>query len=90
MCSRSSSISNTTFLRFRSLSPIEVDVPRKTLEGSLEIGNHKVNEVYVWTFVISKKRRHQTILRILLPKIRARKSDVNQLQPSESVKLCTS
>ena len=30
--SRSSSIPNTTILRFRSLAPIEVDVPRKTIK----------------------------------------------------------
>ncbi|WMV15032.1 hypothetical protein MTR67_008417 [Solanum verrucosum] len=35
---------NTTFLRFGSLAPMEVDFPSKTLEGSLEIDNHKENE----------------------------------------------
>ena len=44
-CSMSLSILNTTFLRFGSLAPIAVDVPRKTLEGSLEIDNHKESEV---------------------------------------------
>ncbi|KAG5615097.1 hypothetical protein H5410_014921 [Solanum commersonii] len=39
--------------------------------------------------VTRKKRRHQVVLRIRLPKTRAT-SDVNQLQPSKSVKPCTS
>ncbi|KAK4723920.1 hypothetical protein R3W88_026699 [Solanum pinnatisectum] len=66
------------------LTPIEVDFPRKTLEGSLEINNHKENEADGWTLVTHKKRRHQAVLRIRLPKIRTTKSDVNQLQPSKS------
>ncbi|WMV08712.1 hypothetical protein MTR67_002097 [Solanum verrucosum] len=70
--------------------PIEVDFPRKTLEGSLEIDNHKENEVDGWTLVTHKKRRHQAVFRIRLPKTRATMSDVNQLQPSKSVKSCTS
>ncbi|KAK4716567.1 hypothetical protein R3W88_014905 [Solanum pinnatisectum] len=76
-CSRSPSMPNTTFLRFGSLEPIEVDFPRKTLKGSLEIDNHKENEV-------------DAVLRIQLPKTRSTRSDVNQLQPSKSIKPCTS
>ncbi|KAH0781663.1 hypothetical protein KY290_001261 [Solanum tuberosum] len=82
--------SRSTFLQFGSLTPIEVDFPRKTLEGSLEIDNHKENEVDGWTLVTHKKRRHQAVFRIRLPKTRATMSDVNQLQPSKSVKPCTS
>ena len=61
--SRLSSIPNTTFLRFGSLAPTEVDVTRKNLEGSLEIDNHKESEVDGWTLVTLKKRRHQEVLR---------------------------
>ena len=70
---------NTTFLQFESLAPIEVDIPRKTLEGPLEIDYHKENEYDGWTLVTYKKRRHQEVLRIRLSKTRATKSDVNQL-----------
>ncbi|KAH0706244.1 hypothetical protein KY285_010749 [Solanum tuberosum] len=73
--------SRSTFLQFGSLTPIEVDFPRKTLEGSLEIDNHKENEVDGWTLVTHKKRRHQAVFRVRLPKTRATRSDVNQLQP---------
>ncbi|WMV50419.1 hypothetical protein MTR67_043804, partial [Solanum verrucosum] len=62
----------------------------KTLEGSLEIDNHEENEVDSWTLVTHKKRRHQTVLRIRLPKTRAPRSDVNQLQSSKNGKPCTS
>ncbi|KAK4730001.1 hypothetical protein R3W88_022989 [Solanum pinnatisectum] len=82
--------SRSIFMQFGSLTPIEVDFPRKTLEGSLEIDNHEKNEVDGWTLVTHKKRRHQAVLRIRLPKTRAIRSDVNQLQPSKSVKPCTS
>uniref|UniRef100_M1DS04 Uncharacterized protein n=1 Tax=Solanum tuberosum TaxID=4113 RepID=M1DS04_SOLTU len=37
--------SRSNFLQFGSLTPIEVDFPRKTLEGSLERDNHEENEV---------------------------------------------
>ncbi|KAK4716455.1 hypothetical protein R3W88_014793 [Solanum pinnatisectum] len=76
-CSRSQSMPNTTFLQFGSLTPIEID-------------NHQENEAYGWTLVTHKKRRHQTVLRIQLPKTRATRSNVNQLQSSKSVKPCTS
>ncbi|KAG5621483.1 hypothetical protein H5410_006701, partial [Solanum commersonii] len=59
---------------------------KKTLEGSLEIDNYKENEVDGWTLVTHKKRRHQTVPRIRLPKTRATMSHVNQLQPSKNVK----
>ena len=36
-------MTNTTFLEFGSLMPVEVDFPRKNLEGSLEIDNNKEN-----------------------------------------------
>jgi len=73
--------SRSTFLKFGSLTPIEVDFPRKTLEGSLEIDNHKENKADGWTLVTHKKRRHQAVFRVRLPKTRATRSDVNQLQP---------
>ncbi|KAK4727401.1 hypothetical protein R3W88_032318 [Solanum pinnatisectum] len=73
-----SSMRNTTFLRFESLAPIKVDFLRKTLE------------VDGWNLVTYKKRRHQAVLRIRLPKTRATMSDVNQLQSPKSVKPCTS
>ena len=50
-CSRSSSMRNTPFLRFGSLAPIEVDFPRKTLEGSVQLDNHKENKYNGWTLV---------------------------------------
>ncbi|KAH0686102.1 hypothetical protein KY284_016655 [Solanum tuberosum] len=78
---------NTISLQFGSFTPVEVDFPRKTLEGSLEIADNEVDD---WTLVTHKKRRHQAVLRIRLPKTRATRSDVNQLQPSKSVKPCTS
>ncbi|KAH0743198.1 hypothetical protein KY290_031191 [Solanum tuberosum] len=53
--SRSQSMSNTTLFQFGSLTPIEVDFLRKTLEGSLEKDNYKENEVDGWTFVTHKK-----------------------------------
>ncbi|KAG5600167.1 hypothetical protein H5410_031537 [Solanum commersonii] len=59
----------------------------KTPEGSLEIYN---NEVDGLTLVTHKKRRHQVVLRIRLPKTGATRNNVNQLQPSKSVKPCTS
>ncbi|KAG5576228.1 hypothetical protein H5410_056362 [Solanum commersonii] len=71
------------------LTPSEVDFPRKSLEGSLEIDNHEENEVDGWTLVSHKKQRHQAFLRIRLPKTRVIRSDVNQLQPPKSVKPCT-
>ena len=80
-CSRSPSVPNATFLQFGSLAPVKVDVPRKTLEDSLEIDNHKENEVDGWTWVTRKKQRHQAVLWIRLPKTRATRSDVNKLQP---------
>ncbi|KAG5591595.1 hypothetical protein H5410_042109 [Solanum commersonii] len=67
--------SRSTFLQFGSLTPIEVDFLRKTLEGSLEIDNHKENEIDGWTLVTHKKRRHQVVFRIRLPKTRAIMSD---------------
>ncbi|XP_075111836.1 uncharacterized protein LOC142181985 [Nicotiana tabacum] len=39
-CSKLHNVSSTTFLQFGSFDPIEVDLPRKTLEGSLELDNH--------------------------------------------------
>ncbi|KAH0746109.1 hypothetical protein KY285_007766 [Solanum tuberosum] len=81
--------SSLTRMKQQSLTPIEVDFPRKSLEGSLEIDNHEENEVVGWTLVSHKKRRHQTFLRIRLPKTRAIRNDVNQLQPPKSVKPCT-
>ncbi|KAK4708276.1 hypothetical protein R3W88_029201 [Solanum pinnatisectum] len=86
-CSRSQIMPNTISLQFRSFTPVEVDFPRKNPEGSLEIDD---NEVDGWTLVTHKKWRHQAVLRIRLPKTRATRSDVNQLQSSKSVKSCTS
>ncbi|KAH0761272.1 hypothetical protein KY290_017345 [Solanum tuberosum] len=43
--------SKSTFLQFGSLTSIEVDFPRKTLEGSLKIDNHTENEADGWTLV---------------------------------------
>ncbi|WMV51335.1 hypothetical protein MTR67_044720 [Solanum verrucosum] len=78
---------NTIFLQFGSFTPINVYFPRKTPEGSLEIDD---NEVDGCNLVSHKKQKHQAVLRIRLPKTRAVRSDVNQLQPSKSVKPCTS
>ncbi|KAG5576233.1 hypothetical protein H5410_056367 [Solanum commersonii] len=64
--------SRSTFLQFGSLTPILVDFPRKTLEGSLEIDTNEENEVDGWTLVTHKKRRHQAVLSIRLPKTRAK------------------
>ncbi|KAG5576230.1 hypothetical protein H5410_056364 [Solanum commersonii] len=50
--------SRSTFLQFGSLTPIEVDFPRKTLEGSLEIENHEEN----------KKVRRPVTLKEFFPK----------------------
>ena len=47
--------SRSTFLQFGSLTSIEVDFPRKTLEGSLKIDNHTENEADGWTLVTHKK-----------------------------------
>ncbi|KAG5615606.1 hypothetical protein H5410_015430, partial [Solanum commersonii] len=86
-CSRSQIMPNTISLQFGSFTPIEVDFPKKTSEGSLEIHD---NEADGWTLVTHKKPRHQEVLRIRLPKTRTIRSDVNQLQQSQSVKPCTS
>ncbi|KAH0636300.1 hypothetical protein KY289_036215 [Solanum tuberosum] len=48
-----------------SYSPIEVDFPKKTPKGSLEIDDNEANG---WTLVTFKKQRHQEVLRIRLPK----------------------
>ncbi|KAK4733917.1 hypothetical protein R3W88_008178 [Solanum pinnatisectum] len=54
-CSRSQIMPNTISLQFKSFTPIEVDFPKKTFEGSLEIND---NEVDGWTLVTHKKPRH--------------------------------
>ncbi|KAH0685738.1 hypothetical protein KY290_017267 [Solanum tuberosum] len=66
-CSKSQIMPNTISLQFGSFTPIEVDFPKKTSEGSLEIHD---NEADGWTLVTHKKRRHQEVLRIRLPKTR--------------------
>ena len=57
--------------------PIEVNFSRKTLEGSLNIENHKENEADGWTLVKHKKRKHQAVFTIQLLKTRATRIDVN-------------
>ncbi|KAH0781230.1 hypothetical protein KY290_000828 [Solanum tuberosum] len=86
-CSKSQIMPNTISLQLESFTPVEVDFPRKTSEGSLEIDD---NEVDGWTLVTHKKRRHQEVLGIRLFKTGATRSDVNQLQPSKTSKPCTS
>lgn len=68
--SRSSSTPNTTFIKFESLAPIEVDFLRITIEVSLEIQNHNENEDDCWTLATRKKQRDQEVLRLRLPKTR--------------------
>ncbi|KAH0685742.1 hypothetical protein KY285_016304 [Solanum tuberosum] len=57
--SRSQIMPNTISLKFGSFTPIEVDFPKKTPKGSLEIDG---NEADGWTLVAYKKRRHQDVL----------------------------
>ncbi|KAG5606504.1 hypothetical protein H5410_027996 [Solanum commersonii] len=61
-----------------------------TPQSSIEIDNHEENEAHGWILVTHKKRRHQAVLKIRLPKIRATRSNVNQLQSSKNVMPCTS
>nr|XP_016503175.1 PREDICTED: uncharacterized protein LOC107821263 [Nicotiana tabacum] len=63
--SRLQNMSSNAFLQFGSFEPVEVELLRKTLEGSLELDNHsKYNNDEVWTPVTRKKRKHQAILRL--------------------------
>ncbi|KAH0725031.1 hypothetical protein KY284_000896 [Solanum tuberosum] len=82
-CSKSQIMPNTISLQLGSFTPVEVDFPMKTPEGSLEIADNEVNG---WTLVTHKKQRHQVVLRIRLLKTSATRSDVNQLQLSKSIK----
>ncbi|OIT20538.1 hypothetical protein A4A49_32097 [Nicotiana attenuata] len=86
-CSKLHNVSSTAFLQFGSFEPVEVVLPRKTLEGSLELENHSKDKVdECWILVTHKKRKHQAVLRLPLPKPRAKISDVDRLQPPRTIK----
>ncbi|OIT08897.1 hypothetical protein A4A49_44537, partial [Nicotiana attenuata] len=86
-CSKLHNVSSTAFLQFGSFEPVEVVLPRKTLEGSLELDNHsKDKDDEGWILVTHKKRKHQAVLRLPLPKPRAKISDVDRLQPPRIIK----
>ncbi|XP_075084754.1 uncharacterized protein LOC142168006 [Nicotiana tabacum] len=86
-CSRLQNMSSNAFLQFRSFEPVEVDLPRKTLEGSLELDNHsKDNDDESWTLVTRKKQKHQAVLRLRIPKPRAMMSNVDKLQLPRIIK----
>ncbi|OIT31183.1 hypothetical protein A4A49_55384, partial [Nicotiana attenuata] len=90
-CSKLHNVSSTNFLQFGSFEPVEVVLPRKTLEGSLELDNHsKDKDDEGWILVTHKKRKHQAVLRLPLPKPRAKISDVDRLQPPRIIKSCNS
>ncbi|OIS96953.1 hypothetical protein A4A49_50530 [Nicotiana attenuata] len=86
-CSKLHNVSSTAFLQFGSFEPVEVVLPRKTLEGSLELDNHsKDKDDDGWILVTHKKQKHQAVLRLPLPKPRAKISDVDRLQPPRIIK----
>ncbi|OIT05051.1 hypothetical protein A4A49_04639 [Nicotiana attenuata] len=86
-CSRLQNASSTAVLQFGSFEPVEVDLPRKTLEGSLELDTQSKDKDYEgWTLVTHKKQKHQAVLRLQLPKPREKISDVDKLQLPRIVK----
>ncbi|OIT27901.1 hypothetical protein A4A49_21469 [Nicotiana attenuata] len=56
-------------------------------QSSLELDNHsKDKDDEGWILVTHKKRKHQAVLRLPLPKPRAKISDVDRLQPPRIIK----
>ncbi|OIT19444.1 hypothetical protein A4A49_55051, partial [Nicotiana attenuata] len=89
-CSKLHNMSSTASLQFGSFEPVEVDLPRKNLEGSLELDNHpKDKDGEGWILVTHKKRKHQAILRIRIPNSRAMMSNTDWLQSPSNIKSST-
>ncbi|XP_047270502.1 uncharacterized protein LOC124899606 [Capsicum annuum] len=84
-------IPSSIFLQFGSFDLVEIYFPRKTLKGSLGTDNKaKGNDDDGWTLVSRKKKRHQAVLRIRLPKPRVIKNNAEHIRPPKSVKFDTS
>ncbi|OIT29925.1 hypothetical protein A4A49_51406 [Nicotiana attenuata] len=86
-CSKLHNVSRTAFLQFGSFKPVEVDLPRKTLEGSLDLDNHsKDKDDEGWILVTHKKRKHQAVLRLRILNSRAMMSNADKLQSPRNIK----